>query len=104
MNETCKMYLNYYEEDEELEHAQSKKPYAKKYDFGPLGNKRFKGNYRLLIVEGEKRPVERLDGETVPAHFSVKALPCIDPQRYNFDHVKESILELSALVNKEATE
>ena len=57
-----------------------------------------------MIVEAEKRPVERLDGKVVPAHFSVKALPCTDAERYNFDHVKESISELSALINKEANE
>ena len=57
-----------------------------------------------MIVEAEKRPVERLDWKVYPAHFSVKALPCTDPERYNFDQVKESIFEFSALINKEAKE
>ena len=38
MTETCKMYLKYYEE---LERAKSRIPFEKKYDFGPLGTKRF---------------------------------------------------------------
>lgn len=38
MTETCKMYLKYYEE---LECAKSRIPFEKKYDFGPLGTKRF---------------------------------------------------------------
>ena len=85
-----------------MERAKSKIPYDKKYDFGPIGTKRLQGNYRLIIVEAEKRAVERLNWKVVPAHFSVKALDGTDPERYNFDHVKQSISELCELVNKEA--